>query len=489
MKSGVLGRSTIGDKSGKLLPISIVFLFVVILAALLLGGIIGTLDPIKYGFVMGIIIMALVVLLRQDELAAILVVVVSLYVDWFLGLLIVAQMMALMLLVIFFLARSPQYPWAEPRSRWLWVLFLVLTIFPAIKGATTRFDTFYYYPNLILGALIMFWLGTVVARNVTSVRRFFKIFAGFGTLIAVHVIIQATTGRLLFATTQVEAYLVSRSYYQLGSFGVSRAGSFFVQPDAGSAFLAMMLFIPLGLFVESSSFLEKVFYLTETLLILIALLFTYSIGAWLAACVGMVVFVVLVGSMRYRIQISLYIIAAAAVLFVGFPSQVNLLFQHGSNPNELLLRQGLWQTAWRVIQAFPLTGIGLGRLVYLETVDPYRVPAAYVAENNPHNSYLEWGAMAGLPVLFVFLALLVFSLWQALRIWMRADREARTLLGAGIATITALSFNSWSFGAWTLPPLAAPGWLILGVISSPLLMESLSSEKKQEKSNHITSQS
>jgi O-antigen ligase len=125
-----------------------------------------------------------------------------------------------------------------------------------------------------------------------------------------------------------------------------------------------------------------------------------------------------------------------------------------------------------VIWAFPLTGIGVSRTAYLQIAEPFRVQAQSLALNNPHNSYLELAAMGGIPVILVFLSLLVYALWKALGNWIQVDRRARPLLGAGIAAIITLSLNSLSFGAWTFPPLAVPGWLILGVISSPLLIKS-----------------
>ena len=436
------------------------------------GGILGTFGLAFWALVAGILIMVLIILFRQDELAATIVIAISLCLDFYLATYIVAQILALALLLIFFIARSHRYPWGEPRVLWLWILFLALTIFPAIRGAIDTIDAVYYYPNLIVGALIMFWLGTVIARNVTALRRFFKVVSAFATLIALHLIIEAVTGKLLFAPTAVQNYLASVSNYQLGNTGVSRLGSFFVQPDAGSAFLAMMLFIPLGLFVESSSFLQKALYITEVILISLALLFTYSTGAWLAACAGIIVFVILVGSTRSSVRISLSIIIAVAILVVGFPSQLQLLIQHAQEPGDLSIRLGAWETAWKVIWAFPLTGIGLSRTAYLQIAEPFRVQAQSQVLNNPHNSYLELAAMGGIPVILVFLSLLVYALWKALGNWIQVDRRARPLLGAGIAAIITLSLNSLSFGVWTFPPLAVPGWLILGVISSPLLIKS-----------------
>ncbi len=109
----------------------------------------------------------------------------------------------------------------------------------------------------------------------------------------------------------------------------------------------------------------------------------------------------------------------------------------------------------------------------------------YIPLDHPHNSYVEWAAMAGLPVLFVFLALLVAGIRLALYNWIKADAQTRALLGSGLALIIALSFNSWSNDCWTLPPLAAIGWLILGAISSPILRESLFQKMKQEKIHNL----
>jgi hypothetical protein len=55
------------------------------------------------------------------------------------------------------------------------------------------------------------------------------------------------------------------------------------------------------------------------------------------------------------------------------------------------------------------------------------------------------------------------------------------LLGGGIAAVLALSINSVSINGWTLPPLAAPGWLILGAIASPLLRKNGYHELTREK--------
>jgi len=473
MKSSVVDRNTLENRRGRYLSIFAVFPLTAIVLALLLGGVLGTLDASWEAYVVGSIIMVVVVVLRQDELAVTMIVATHLYVDWYLGLHLVALLMALIVLLMFFLMRSSTHPWVGPGSLWLWALFLILPISPAIRGAITLYDTATYYPGNVLGAFMLYWLGVVIARNIACVRRFFKIFALFGALLAIHTIIQATTGTTLFGSDRISAVLASVSNYQLLGSDTARASGFFVNPDWNGAFFGLIVFLPLGLFIESSSLLEKGLYLVEMALILPALLFTYSNGAWISVAVGILAFVAFVGRTRYRILLPLLVFIAVIVMAVEFPAQIALQLQHASNPTEVSLRVGAWQTGIRVILAFPLTGVGLGYQAYFLRAEPYRVPAQYIPLAHPHNSYLEWGAMAGLPVLGVFIALLLFAMWKSWRNWLLLDVSVRSLLGGGIVAVITLSVNSLSVNGWTLPPLAMIGWLILGVMSSPLLAKNI----------------
>ena len=123
---------------------------------------------------------------------------------------------------------------------------------------------------------------------------------------------------------------------------------------------------------------------------------------------------------------------------------------------------------------------------YLQRSAAYGVQAKYIPLAHPHNSYLELAAMAGLPTLFVFLALLLFALWKSWRNWIQVDARTRCLLGGGIASIVALSVNSMSINGWTLPPLAAIGWLVLGAISSPLLIRKQVDESIAGRSDDVS---
>ena len=439
----------------------------------LMEGELGTRGIYLWGSVIGVAILAVVIIFRCDEFIVGLLVAVHLYVDWYLALYVVGLGIALVLLLFFYLTRSARHPWVEPRAIWLWGLLLLLTFVPAIRGATNLYDAVYYYPNLIVGALAIFWIGTVTCRSSAALRRLYFIVTVIGVLVAMHTIIQEITGTFLFASSHYDAFLDSVSNYQIIGSDTHRVGSFFVDPNWDGTFLAMMLCLTLGLLGDCRSLQGKVFYLAEIALIGPALLFTFSTGALVGICAGVITFFLCVGQPLYRILLPLLVTAMVIALVLLLPTHILLPIQHASSPEEVLLRTGAWNTALRVIAAFPLTGVGLGLYAYLTSSEPYRVPAQTIPLAHPHNSYLELAAMAGIPVLLVFIALLGFGLWSALCNWLVADRRGRSLIAGGMAAVVALSVNSLSINGWTLPPLAATGWLILGTIASPLLKKAL----------------
>jgi O-antigen ligase len=443
----------------------------------------GTVDLILWVTLAVFLSMALILSLRLNELAATAIIAINIIVDLYLGLYVVSLIMALAMLLFLFLTQSPRCPWVAPRALWLWTLFLFLAIFPAIFPATQTivpFDGLRYYLKVFLAAFIIFWLGMTIARDITKVRLLFSLLVVFGAFDAIVTNIQAITGVMLFSTSRYEASLQSVGNYQLGATNISRAGAFLINPNPNACFLAMTLLMALGLLFDAPSFLSKAFYLTLTLPIFLALLFTYSTEGFLAALAGIIALIALAGNGRIRLFLLLLIFGGALVVIVCLPAQVGLLLQHASNPGELQLRIGAWQTGIRVIQAFPLTGLGLGSYVYQVQAEPYRVLAQYHVLDHPHNSYLEFAALAGLPVLIVFLTLLLFALGLALRNWVQADKRSRTLLGTGVAVVIVLSVVSLSDAGWTFFPLATLGWLVLGVISSPLLSKGLGQPIMQE---------
>ncbi|GER85855.1 hypothetical protein KDW_00170 [Dictyobacter vulcani] len=333
------------------------------------------------------------------------------------------------------------------------------------------YDAASFYPSDILGALLMYWLGMLVTQNKDKLQLFFQLVTLLAVLLAAHTLFQSVTGTILFASSRVDTFLLRSDvdYYQIASTDTHRVGSFFIDPNWNGAFFALVFFLPLGLFVSGSHVWQKLLYLFALVLILLALLYTYSTGAWVAFLIGLTVFLVFIGSTTYRITFLLIGCGLAALIIFIFPAQIALQMQHASGNNELSLRIAAWQTALAVVQAYPWFGVGLGHQAYLIHSNIYRVPEQFVLLSHPHNSYLEWAAMAGIPVLCTFLALIGTALYQSWQNWRQSDIQLRPLIGAGIAATITLSINSISINGWTHFALSMIIWPILGSIASPAL--------------------
>src|SRR5260370_11866880 len=308
MKNSVFSERISEDRRRAFLLFAAIVPLVLMIAGLF-DGILGKSGTPAAAIVISVFLFVLVLVLRRYELAVVMLVSAHIHIDLYLGLEIagIAAAVGLFLLFVLFL-RSSEYRWVTPRALWLWAVYLVLGISPALRGAQGRYELAFYYPNIFFGALLMFWLGMLVAGNRSHLKTLFQLFALMGTLFAIHTFIESKTGIFLFKTENVIAYLTQVSNFGLAGSDISRAGSLLLNPDWNGTFFATLLFLPLGLFVEASLFMEKVLYGVAILLISLALFATYSIGAWIAVLVGILVFVLFAGQTRYLILIPLLMV-------------------------------------------------------------------------------------------------------------------------------------------------------------------------------------
>src|SRR5205814_1987188 len=110
----------------------IVFIMVI---SLIIGIILGLIGPYAWAFAIGSLVIFCLIISRQDELAAVIVLAIHLNLDWYLGFRIISLVLTLVLLCSYYVGRSDLHPWTRPRYLLLWFIFLILTIIPAIHGA------------------------------------------------------------------------------------------------------------------------------------------------------------------------------------------------------------------------------------------------------------------------------------------------------------------------------------------------------------------
>jgi O-antigen ligase len=444
--------------------------------ALLLGVLLGKSQNIYVYFVLaGAIVTVWFLVTRQDELIGGITVATVILIDYYQVVSLpiyfpaVATLLAGLAILIFYGRQSREHPWTQAPYLWIWALVLLLAALE-IPVAESLGNAVRYYVTVLVNMPLAYTLGVQIGRSTQRLRRLLVALGVLASLIALHGIIQARTGTFLFLVPQWISALASKGNFTLSGTDKIRAGSFLINPDSLGAYLGVMLPVLLGLGVSLKASWTRIAAFIGAALVAVALLFTYSTTAWLATAVGLFATFLFVARGWARLYLPAICFMLAAVLGILFPTSVQVLLAHATDPGELSLRVGAWQTGLNVIAHNPLTGIGLGYTNYQDRSSLYRSGLQTIVLNHPHNSYLELAAMGGVPVAVFYLLVLGLCATAASKNYLRARGNDRVLIGAVLVSLIVLTVSSLATPGWTDPIIGWLGWLMVGAASSPALL-------------------
>jgi len=157
------------------------------------------------------------------------------------------------------------------------------------------------------------------------------------------------------------------------------------------------------------------------LVMLLALFFTQSLGAWLGFGIAMLLGIFLffrpllpVNPKSKLIFDIAYLICALLLILGSFVLIKNMGCRV---ENSFAARQEVWQVAWYLVRKYPLTGIGLGLfpLFYHQTVARLHFPPLNWFQLHPHNLFFAFWLNLGLLGLLAFLWLLLVAFRQIIK--------------------------------------------------------------------------
>lgn len=459
-------------------PSERVILLVMLFLALIAGGSLSVYDPMYALLGISVTVIALLCLLRQYKALILLILIVRILLDYYhiitlpLWIPFISVILAAAFLAYLFLLQSQERPWVRTGQWPYWALLLGLSGL-SLAQSVDKADGLSYYLNIILSGFIFWALGIQLSRNATDLRRLLGMITGLGAAIGIHAIITELTGVFILSTPAYDSYVVTTDGLRLWGTNAVRVGSFLLNPDTAGGFFAFVGLLALGLALGSATWPTRVLYLVEAALILLALLFTFSTSSFVALAAGGLVFVVFMTKGSQRIYPLIALALALGVAFLAFRSATIALIQHAQNPGEYSLRLGIWLTALRMISASPLIGVGLGTTTYLTKSVPFQTSLQTRPEAHPHDSYLEYAVMSGIPALILFLIILFLSVRPIIFAARSVSGPTRGPLIGALAAIMAVSVNSLPANTWTVQPNVAIIWLVIGAAGSPALLSSL----------------
>jgi O-antigen ligase/tetratricopeptide (TPR) repeat protein len=249
-----------------------------------------------------------------------------------------------------------------------------------------------------------------------------------------------------------------------------RIFSTFFNPNPLGGFFAFVFPLAASATLAARQRWQQTLWGAAGLLLLVAILPTYSKGAVVALTAAMLVYCLLGvrASARPARNTALLLVLLAALAFAvvvallvlpGLKHQLQGMLGTKSASN--MFRVLTWKGTLRMALAHPWLGVGPGGFVYAYT--KYAI-AGYVQA--AHENYLQVMAEQGVPGLAAFLWVMGATLFTGLRALRRADSfGGRMLAIGGMASIVVLLVHSLFDYDWYLGAIGLGFWLVAGLLA------------------------
>ncbi len=249
-----------------------------------------------------------------------------------------------------------------------------------------------------------------------------------------------------------------------------RATGTAIDPNVLGALLMIVGIIVLTQLLASEPVLPRPWLIVAAMVVLPALLVTFSRSSWLGLAAG----VGLTALVRYRRLLPL--LGAVAVAFALWPTTqryaLHLLSGLRAQDRAAAMRLGELENAWQIIQAYPWLGIGFGDapMTHQSCTTPGTIRAALECHTmtlypGVSNVFLTIAEQAGLIGMVAYVAALAVALGTATTLWWRhrAAPGADLVLSVLAALAGALVASMLDHHFARLPHLVALFWGMTGL--------------------------
>ncbi len=239
-----------------------------------------------------------------------------------------------------------------------------------------------------------------------------------------------------------------------------RIVSIFANPNALAGYLNMILSFLIALFLLTKKFKQRIIYLIAIIPIFLALLLTFSRGAWIAFFF-MVLYAVWVWNKKWLLTLPLVL---ASLPFI-MPDSVVARFVYLFDPEYYQMssdygRLAFWTDALTKIKENPIFGVGLG--MYGDSV-PLRhsIPFSTWVDNH----YLKLGAEIGIIGLISILVLLFALLILSRKMFKMAESDKYRAYALGLSgVIITMSVQNVTASIWEVLTDAITFYAFIGML-------------------------
>jgi len=246
---------------------------------------------------------------------------------------------------------------------------------------------------MTLGWISIFFLFVNNVKDVTQFKRLVRI--------------------LILITTIAGAYAIFQHFTRIDFFGnvkylqksFARSTGFFNSPQTFGNYILLVLPVVLGLSFYSNTRREKRWLQLSSLIILTAIIFSYTRGVWLGV-IGGLIFMAILRSKKFLLSVLTAIIIGSMFLAFlpssKFTQRVVGTFKSGRPVGDRIF---FWKGSLRIIRDYPITGLGWEGfgIVYPK----YKPAKGRQLVCHAHNNFIDMAVDSGLLGLGIFIWLLV----------------------------------------------------------------------------------
>lgn len=255
-----------------------------------------------------------------------------------------------------------------------------------------------------------------------------------------------------------------------------RVYSVFGNPNILGEYLIMALPLSIVMFFTNKGIFKKIIFVGTSGVITLALLMTFSRGAWLGFGIAFLMMVIL-----FRKELIFLMIPAGVISMFFLPdSIVNRILSIGNlGDSSNAYRIRVWKVALQMINDNFILGVGLGYLPFKVNFIKYiRTMNVY----HSHNMFLETFAEMGIGGILIMIFMLMLVLKNLYKIISEKTSWNSRLIGLGImGSLTGILVNGLTENVLYLPRIIWTFWMIIGF--SGVLIKLESQDKLQMEEN------
>lgn len=348
----------------------------------------------------------------------------------------------------------------------LFGLYFALLVVSALRASPMMAGIF-DFRRIVIPQIIGFLLAYRGLTTLAEYRRFLLTLTGVIMIVGVFQLFDVIFDRWILHSDM----LGKPEYYHNRKLG--RFGSLFLNPNLLGAFVVLMTPPFLALVLKEQVKWVRIYLVVVLLFLLFSLVETQSRAplAVMALCIVIFIFGPVGGISRWK---RFGAVAAALLIFAmampGFFTHAMERFGtiEAEKDADEVSRASMWIYTRGIIRENPMLGIGFGEKQFIAAMNETDFKRRFGREtlDNPHNSYLQSAAYAGIPCIAAFILANVLMLLRAARIAWNGQKSAHPpteIFGLAVAVFGMLLSMYPDMHLYTAN-LAPLYWLFAGML-------------------------